>query len=79
MNLLYLLLPQLLSLIIYTTRENLSKHMRARARSERRDRNGNNLRVAVRDADGSVLDTSLRSGCLSVAVKLQEYVSKKFI
>ena len=37
---------------------------------ERRDGDGNDLRVAVRDADGGVLDAGLVSSGLSIAVEL---------
>lgn len=37
---------------------------------ERRDGNSDNLRVAVRDADGGILDASLSSGGFGVAVEL---------
>lgn len=39
---------------------------------ERRDSNSDDLRVAVRDADRGILDASLSSGSLGVAVELQQ-------
>ena len=45
-------------------------HTRVTTRSERRDGDGNNLRVAVRDADGGVLDTGLGGSGLGVTMEL---------
>ena len=52
---------------------NIRKHsislLKTTIRLERRDGNSNDLRVAVRDANSGILDTSLRSSGLSITVE----------
>lgn len=43
---------------------------------ERRDGDGDDLRVAVRDADGGILDAGLGGGGFGVAVELQKSESQ---
>jgi hypothetical protein len=46
---------------------------------ERRDGDGNDLRIAVRDADSGVLDAGLVGSCLGIAVKLGNLLVKLFV
>jgi hypothetical protein len=46
---------------------------------ERGDGDGNDLRIAVRDADSGVLDAGLVGSCLGIAVKLGNLLVKLFV